>query len=221
MAIEGIFGIPNTWNGSYASDAFKLHKTVGVVGSSAGVYNNVIANNEIESYPIPYKDAEHKYVISQGTNLVMFMKGNRSESMKAIKYLTTGEGNLKFAMGTGYFPVETEARNTPEYKEYLDPTAVVPDKNEQSKRSAARLNAEVYLDEANQWKQFVDAGFKGSAQIRINMGLIIQNIFNYDYVGQGKTSSSPQAELDAIIIEAVKVGTKEIAEQYKHPQGQW
>ena len=108
------------------------------VGSSAGTYNCVsdAALYDIGHAPIPYKDAEHKAVIQQGTNLAMLDPNNgtvtpleRLASWLLIKHLT-GEGNTVFAKDASYLPVRQSARSNQSYNNFLNPIYVNVSTNE-------------------------------------------------------------------------------------------
>lgn len=177
LGYDKIMGVPTTWGGSalYSSELFKAGQIVGTIGSSAGVYNNILTNGEIGSYPIPYPAGKKKAVISQGTNLVLFQKQEKNaRNLEALKFLTTSEikevtaeeepnysykdgevqkhykvtGNLDFSMRTGYFPVEKSARDHDIYKDYLAGKLIPGDnKTEKSKVGVANLNMNTYLEE--------------------------------------------------------------------------
>ena len=103
---------------SYNSDAFKAGKVLFTVGSSGGLSYNLptggekLNNFKVSVAPIPYRDAEHKYVISQGANLGLFSQGDEktlSDAFKVIVALTQGEiqGHIREKSDDGYaFPVE-------------------------------------------------------------------------------------------------------------------
>ncbi len=177
---DQIIGIPSDFNeSSYTSNPFKAYKTIFTIGSSAGVSNCVPENNkfDITINPIPYnaEKPECKYVISQGTNLVMFKNTNaesRSETWNLLKTLSYDpETNADFARATGYIPVTQEAYNSTSYQNYLNDTTL--DGTQKTMRDAIKTNFDVYLGEGTNWIQFVDPGFVGSSSIRANAGTIM------------------------------------------------
>lgn len=177
---EGIIGIPSTFGeASYTSTPFKAYKTIFTIGSSAGVSNCVPADNafEVEINPIPFNadKPDCKFVISQGTNLVMFKntdEASRRETwnlMKALSY--DPEINATFAKSSGYIPVTKSAYQTDLYQDYLKDTSLTG--TAKTMRDAINVNFDDYLGEGSDWTQFVDPGFVGSSSIRANVGSIM------------------------------------------------
>ena len=90
---EQIIGIPSTFGeASYTSTPFKAYKTIFTIGSSAGVSNCVPADNafDVQINPIPFNadKPECKYVISQGTNLVMFKNTDEDSRRETWNLMT-------------------------------------------------------------------------------------------------------------------------------------
>lgn len=174
---EGIIGIPASFGEtSYTSTPFKAEKTIFTVGSSAGVTNCVDTSKEylkVEINALPYNAEKEdcKYVISQGTNLVMFKNADsnsRAASLKLIKYLSYDEtANATFAKESGYLPVTKQAYNSTVYQSYLTDTTL--NATQASKRDAAKVNFEQYQGSGKGWTQYVDPGFVGSSSIRSNI----------------------------------------------------
>lgn len=181
LADDEIIGVPGTWGEtSYCSTQFLALKTVFTISSSAGLDYNIPNKGafELEVHPIPYKDADSKVVISQGTNIVMFKQGTSEEQDVAwdfMKYITS-EVNDVFASQNAYFPVTTTMLNSDLYKNFL---ASGKGENVTAKEKAyvdaAGVNADIYSDES--WNKFVDPGFLGSSTIRSAVGTIIPNLF--------------------------------------------
>lgn len=179
---EQIIGIPSDFNeSSYTSTPFKAFKTIFTIGSSAGVSNCVPSNDgnafDITINPIPYNAdrPDCKYVISQGTNLVMFRNTgevSRRETWNLLKELSyDAETNAQFAKQTGYIPVTKDAYNSTSYQEYLNDTSLTG--TAKTMRDAINTNFDVYLGDGSSWIQFVDPGFVGSSSIRANVGNIM------------------------------------------------
>lgn len=179
---DQIIGIPSDFNeSSYTSTPFKAFKTIFTIGSSAGVSNCVPANDglqfDITINPIPYNAdrPDCKYVISQGTNLVMFRNTDevsRTETWNLLKELSYDpETNAQFAKQTGYIPVTKDAYNSTAYQEYLNDTSLTG--TAKTMRDAISTNFDVYLGDDSSWIQFVDPGFVGSSSIRANVGTIM------------------------------------------------
>lgn len=187
-SIPAIMGVPASWEeSSYCSNPFKVCKSLMNIGSSGGVYNAVPSGSnafEVACAPIPYKTAEKKYVISQGTNLVMTNKGtaeDRADAFKVIAYLTSTEFQTEFALQSGYYPATESALNSDDYQAYLN--AKDGAANVKVNRSAAVVNARTYLDDSAAWNKFVDPGFEGSTTIRDKIAYILPLLM----AGEGDT----------------------------------
>lgn len=184
---EGLIGIPSTFGeASYTSTPFKAFKTIFTIGSSAGVSNCVPADNlfEVEINPIPYnaEEPDCKFVISQGTNLVMFKntdEASRKETwnlMKALSYDPVM--NATFAKSSGYIPVTKNAYETDLYQDYLEDETLTG--TAKTMRDAINVNFDDYLADNSTWTQFVDPGFVGSSSIRANVGSIMGAVRDLD-----------------------------------------
>ena len=153
------------------------------VGSTAGLSN--ITSNAIKTKiaPIPYKDAEHKYVISQGTSLGLFNKGTDKEKLAAWKLMVylSQQDNGQFAADTGYYPTCDYSYNSDGYQEYLDST--VKSDTDKLRLASAEVNNNEYVE--NHWNKFIDPGFRGSADIREQVELIPGYLMTGTYDVQG------------------------------------
>ena len=190
LANEHILALPTSFEGTalYCSSYFTNFQSVMNVGSSAGLshYSEGSFTSANGIYAgvshIPYKTADKKYVISQGTNLCMLDKGSEAEreaSWKAVKYLAT-EGNGLFASLTGYYPVCKSAANSEIYQTFLTATT---DKdgnplsdNDLNMQKAAKYNTESYDADGSGWVKYTDPGFNGSSSIREDVGNLISEI---------------------------------------------
>ncbi|NLI95072.1 MAG: extracellular solute-binding protein [Erysipelotrichaceae bacterium] len=185
LADAKIMGVPQNWGeSSYSSIPFNANKTVFTISSSAGVKYNVPKlldekyNFEITINPIPYHEGATPMVISQGTNLLMFKKGDEAEQAFVwdfIKYLTT-EVNDVFGLENAYYPVTKSMLNSQTYVDFLSNVEGKP-ADERAVVDAARVNAEVYDAPGSEWRKFVDPGFVRSNVIREHVGNIIPAIF--------------------------------------------
>lgn len=203
---EKIVGLPTTFGETqYSSKPFKEGKLVLTVSSSAGISNNMPAGTtnypfEVSVAKIPYnaENPNDKYVISQGTNLALFRRGElkddktkveRNAAWRLLRYLTY-EVNHEFGKGTSYFPVtdgtklvedETDQRylDYKLYKEFL--AKEESDKTERAIRDTAIVQASGYQEKDAEgvqiWKQFVDPGFLGSSAIRNEVSFVMGQIF--------------------------------------------
>lgn len=166
MNADHLLGIPYTWEEeSYCSNPFKALKLAMTISSSAGLSYNIAAGAKfkIGIAPVPYKSADKKFVISQGTNIAM-LKSNEYKNLASwlfIKYLTT-EKNADFAIKTGYLPVTDSAKNSQEYQDFLG--LKIGTDADKARIAAAAVANNVYGD--GTWTNFVDPAFRGSNTIR-------------------------------------------------------
>ena len=181
---ENVFGIPADWGeAKYGSNPFKACKTVMTLGSSAGVANDAATGNkfEIGCAPVPYVDANKKYVISQGANLALLDRGSREERVAAwqfIKFLTK-YANGYFCKETGYFPTcayaekagtngvsgmwnhyqEQEDFDGEDYATWLSDADSSFNMADRIRADAANTNLNKYNNEKEGWVKFVDPAF--------------------------------------------------------------
>lgn len=166
---NNVFGISSTWGeNKYCSNPFSAMKCVMTIGSSAGADSNAPTGGrfDVDCKPIFYKDADKKYVISQGTNLILLDKGSNAEriaSWELLKYLTK-YANGEFAESTGYFPACDYAFKSEEYQSFFNfkPISMTDKIN----LAAAKVNRDVYTAADHHWIKFVDAAFAGSSTVR-------------------------------------------------------
>ena len=176
---ERIFGLPgNISDDSYSSTAFKTNKCMFVVCSSGGLSYNVVDKGRMGLAPIPYKTADKKYVISQGTNLCLFAQGEDEDMQKAFNAMvaiSTGELQGSWAAETGYYPASKSATESSAYQalmttEFDNPTKI-------AYQESAKLNESIYMDSELGWNKFVDPGFVGSSEIRKEVETIMGIVF--------------------------------------------
>ncbi len=181
-----VIGIPADFGEtSYCSAHYKVNESLMNIGSSAGVSNCATSAFTSKIAPIPYQDADNKYVISQGTNMIMLEAHGATQeeadkkfvaSWKFIKYMTQ-QGNGKFAMLTGYFPTCETSQNDEDYQDFLNASGVGESEAYHLQRYAAQLNNNVYMDEDASWHKFVDPGFSGSSSVRLRVDTITNQVF--------------------------------------------
>jgi len=180
---DHVLGVPKLWEESkYSSGPFKDVMAVMAIGSTAGVANNAPAGNKftLSAAPIPYSDAERKYVISQGTNLCLLDRGSekqRAASWRLLQYLSK-YANAEFAMRTSYFPSCSYAESQPAYQEFLTNPGFST--AERIKSEVAKVNSNTYIDQDQNWIKFVDAPFVGSAYVRNEVVAIPEALFFTD-----------------------------------------
>lgn len=198
MYINNIFATPATLGGSYGSDAFASGRCMFMVCSTGGLsYNTGSWNNRFSITTIPFKDAEHKYVIAQGANICMTNKADKAKAFEVIKGLTTGKFQTEWALQTGYFPASNSAADSEEYDaflkgtDYSNPTVV-------AYREGAQINQYEYRDvnnkfsEAEKWHRFVDDAFIGSSVIR----QLVKGILGDTFINCPDNNGTPASDDD-------------------------
>ncbi|MDR0934835.1 MAG: extracellular solute-binding protein [Erysipelotrichaceae bacterium] len=182
-----VIGIASTpWEDStgYCSAAFKTGKSVMNVGSSGGLAN-VTGVFDVGVATVPFKDQDHKFVLSQGTNLALFQipaGANREKQMvaawKLLVFLSQAE-NAAFSSGTGYFPTGAKVAASDTYQDWLDNPA--GNATDIANKDAGKINDTTYNGADEGWTKFVDPGFRGSSDIRTESGYIPGYVFNNTY----------------------------------------
>lgn len=123
MYLDGIVATAKHYSADYASDVFKAEQVFMTTGSSAGAsYNDSQGKFQVEVYPVPQKENGVKRVIQQGTNITLFKHPDPQVELAGwlfMKFLTSPESTLKWAMGTSYFPVRYSAYNSETYQAKL------------------------------------------------------------------------------------------------------
>ena len=197
---ERVFATPTALGGSYASDAFALNQVMFTVCSTGGLsYNLDNENQRFRVAPVPYKDADHKYVISQGANMTIFERKCMEQPDKytlaemsklafnTVIKMTTGDYQAEWATRTGYYPASKSATQSSIYQDFIKGTPDYSDKEATAYREGAQLNENEYMNAEKHWNKFVDPGFEGSATIRDKADTIIQSIITNTYGDAPKT----------------------------------
>lgn len=186
---ERIFTTPKVLGGQYASAAFAQNKVMFTICSTGGLSYNLNEDQRFRVAPIPYKDAEHKYVISQGANMTIFKRNSKDKpddynlaevskmAFDAVVSMTTGENQAEWAILTGYYPASRSAAESKAYQEFINPSSIDYEDSERvAYIESAQLNANEYMNASKKWIKFVDPGFDGSATIRNRVDGIIGDI---------------------------------------------
>ena len=189
---DRVFATPTFFGGSYASTAFADNKVMFTVCSTGGLSYNLNPGQRFRVAPIPYKDAEHKYVISQGANVTIFDRDNIDLpdkynwqqtcdlAFETVIKMTTGDLQAEWAKRTGYYPASRSATESAIYKEFIEGTPDYSDAEATAYREGAQLNQREYMNKDKAWFKFVDPGFEGSAIIRDKMNYLIPDVLNKD-----------------------------------------
>ena len=194
-----IFGTPQTpLNADYCSGPFEKCKVMFMICSSGGLSHTTADwHYRFRSAPIPYKDAQHKSVISQGANICLTNQGSLENSVKAIKALTTGKFQTEWCLQTGYYPCSKSSTNSAEYQAFVhegqkkvgdDWVEMTAEEAETSGafssairvayREGSRLNDEHYMNSTEGWDKFVDPAFEGSSDLREAVKTIFDSVLS-------------------------------------------
>lgn len=168
LAGKGYFNMPDSMELSYGSYAYNVGKCIMNIGSTggSGYYSDAICSTAVA--PIPYKDANHKNVIQQGTNVCIMAQASDLQKLAAwlfIKHMLTPENTAEFAIATGYMPVRQSAYDLPEYLDFLEgPT------------TAAKVHKATAKYAQEGYEYFVDAAWAGSSNVRTECQTAISQI---------------------------------------------
>ncbi len=172
LANDKMLNVPDYWEELYGSGFFNDGRILMNIGSTAGISHYSTAKSSIGIAPIPYKDADHKYVIQQGTNVAIFANATDLEKLAAwlfIKHMLTPENTADFAMKTGYLPVRKSSYDLESYVEFLENPAPI------DKSTSAIHNATLEYSK-NGWNYFVDPAWSGSSTVRTEVGTALVQI---------------------------------------------
>lgn len=191
-----VFATPSYFGSGYASDAFAKNQVLFTVCSTGGLSYNINEGQRFRVAPVPYKDSNHKFVISQGANMTVFDQKNFENKEKynwdqtielafdTVIKMTTGEYQAKWATLTGYYPASRSATESKLYQDFINPaTPDYSDPIATAYREGAKLNQDEYMRASKKWTKFVDPGFVGSATIRLKADNIVGDIINYGIEG--------------------------------------
>lgn len=178
------FTLPGKWGTGYASDAFKVGQTAITFGSTGGArYNTpaVVDNEFVFEFgvmPMPYNAdmPEERTAIQQGTNMSITTAGTDQQKLASwlfLKYLTSKNVQLDFALQTGYSPVRYSVYDTAEYNSFrqgLDSKGV-PLYGESLMKSLAANAAAQQSDFL-----FYDQAFIGSSKARSEVEAAFESV---------------------------------------------
>jgi len=128
---DSAFTLPGAWGMDYASDAFKTGQTAVTFGSTGGARYNTPATVggefifEFGVAPMPYNAdlPGERTAIQQGTNMSITTAGTDQEKLASwlfLKYITSNQVQLDFALATGYSPVRYSVYDDPTYLLFRD-----------------------------------------------------------------------------------------------------
>ncbi len=178
------FTLPGVWGMDYGSDAFKTGQTAVTFGSTGGArYNtpDMVGGEFVFEFgvmPMPYNAdlPGERTAIQQGTNMSITTAGDDQEKLASwlfLKYLTSAEVQLDFALETGYSPVRYSVYDTPTYTQFTDgfDTNGNPLTGEMLMKSMAARAAAQQAD-----FQFYDQAFVGSSAARAAVEVLFERV---------------------------------------------
>lgn len=117
----------------YFSNVLSNQMIASYIGSSAGVSYIKAEGWDLGVAPIPGNVA--KAANMAGTNIVMFSQDSNKQlaAWEYLKYITSTDAVVEWAVGTGYLPIRTSAYETDAYKAYMDENVCAKACYEQSK----------------------------------------------------------------------------------------
>ena len=175
IAVSNTFGGTSKYNSAYFTNC----QSVMTVGSSAGVKNSIAKDFEVGVSALPYKSADKKYVISQGTDAVLLDVGSNAERVAAwkfIKYLTKEADGL-FAANTSYFPSGEYASKSEAYQQQVNESKDSTDADKKIWYDTNLVNDSHYLNDSEGWTKFTDPAFVGSSSVRERMNTAMSELF--------------------------------------------
>ena len=175
--------------GSYTNelmtDITQTSRAYMCIGSTAGANYQANANGAFETgvAQIPHATGKAAKAISQGPSLVLFKDENPQAVLATwlfVQYLNTPSVQAKFALGSGYLPVNKKATELEPYQQFLASAAG-------NKAGIAALATKVALaQEANYYTSEV---FIGSAYARDEVGSLVSTIMQDLTINSGNIDS--------------------------------
>ena len=169
---------------TYNQDGIKSGRLMAYIGSSAGAgfFPQVVIEDEKQSHPIscgsyayPVFQGGTPYMGQSGANMAVFAsdESHQQASVRFLKWFTQPEQNIRFAVATGYLPVQKKALES-----VSDLVAQVESQDnaqavEQSIRASLKAleNHNVYVRETFLGSYDMDQIFSVSLENRINTDL--------------------------------------------------
>lgn len=117
-------------SGKFRSDNIKSGDIISYIGSTSGAShfptwveeNNTERNISLKVLPYPRLKDEDYYTVQQGAGMSIFKSEEKREeaSSEFLKWFTSSEENMKFAMVSGYLPSNKEVYSSEEFKQAVD-----------------------------------------------------------------------------------------------------
>jgi multiple sugar transport system substrate-binding protein len=170
-------------SGRFSSDDAKIGNVVSYTGSTAGAayFPTVVALSDVESYnidplvlPYPYFEGRDKVSIQQGAGMCITQSDEAHEYAGALflKWFTSKDQNLTFAVSTGYFPVMQAS---------LDEAEMIAEAEKRDvKNSAIKESIKASNIMFNDYELYNSKAFKGSYEMRVLLDTHLLNKINSD-----------------------------------------
>ncbi len=182
---------------NYCSDAFLNGQCIMTIGSSAGSSHNDGQKSTVKkfvtkpsTYPQLAKDSKG-YTIQQGTNVSLFKCTDAQEELAGwlwLKFMTSYESSLRWALETSYFPTRTDVLSSQAYQDHIAGKITAEDGSVVYKQTLAALTKQVGLSQQNWF--YTNIAFPGSSVARDNAETLIQEVL----YGAGYTVDSAYLE---------------------------
>lgn len=152
---------------SYTSTMFASGKIPMTIGSTGGTTYNDSDNFTVGIAPLPYVDATHNQIISQGPSICFLRRVTQEQkeaAWKFYKHITNTVNSAYYAMETGYDPVRISSYQCDYYLEKMEDSNIITDVFQ--------------VTSTLQDRYFSSPSFIGSANARTQVGGIFSNYFN-------------------------------------------
>ena len=182
---------------AYTSDIYKtgenLYMYVGSTGGTRYAYigmTDAVFESGVRAgvAPLPSHDGTTRRQIQQGPNINLFKSGSEQQMIAAwlfVKYITTAEKSLEFALPSGYAPIRYSAYDSTVWDEFGVHTGE-PSTTAQAKVWAqdelVRDAIQIFLDNGEIF--FTSAVFNLSSDTRSEVGSLIDKILAYQAANQ-------------------------------------
>ncbi len=124
------FTVPKFWGVDYGNSVSKKGYTIFTTGSTGGIRYNVPIQGGYKLFdvgvaPLPYDmhNPSSKAAIQQGPNISLTNTGTADEKLASwlfLKYLTSREVQVDYALAVGYHPIRHSSYDVPAYQEFLN-----------------------------------------------------------------------------------------------------
>ncbi len=189
--------------GRFRSDDAKTGSIIMYTGSNSGAnyFPKLVETGKDASYPIecvtlpyPHFSSGEKYAIQQGAGMVVAKTDEKqvAASVQFLKWLTSIDHNLQFAISTGYLPVKNEAL---EYKTVVD--KIISSKDVDEKSTTMQAIKTTY-DMLGSYTLYANKPFEGSYETRSVLNSSLQNYATKDLEEIKKEISSGKSRSEAI-----------------------